>query len=112
MQPFLKISCPNAAGFVGYAKLNVFKPNGDFVGETRVDCPANPPENTTIKYITDAGGESKTWRIEITLTNQSNGHTSNQVFNGRYIHNEPNTTTGKASVTVDGVTLGGGTGFR
>jgi hypothetical protein len=111
MPPFLKITCPNAAGFVGSAKLNVYKHNGDFVGDTRIDCPVSPPENTTIRYITDAGNESKTWRIEVTLTNQSNGHTSNQVFNGSYIPGQQKTTTGKASVTLDGVTLSGGTGY-
>jgi len=112
MQPFLKISCPNTAGFVGYAKLGVYKQNGDQLGETQVDCPASPPENTTIKYVTiTSGGQPKNWRIEMTLTNQSNGHNSHEVFNGSYIQNQPNTTTGKASVTVDGVTLGGGTGW-
>ena len=113
MQPFLKVSCPNNAGFVGYAKLAVFKANGDFAGEARVDCPTSPPENTTIKDISAVtGAEAKTWRIEMSLTNNTTGHNAHQVFEGRYLHNQPNTTTGKASVTVDGVSFGGGTGWR
>jgi hypothetical protein len=113
MQPYLKIVCPNTAGFVGYSKLAVYKGNGEQVGEIRVDCPASPPEATTVKFISQtAGGEPKTWRIEMSLTNTSNGHTNSQVFNGRYMPGQANTTTGDASVTVDGVTLGGGTGYR
>ena len=113
MQPYLKIGCPNQAGFVGTALLKVFKQNNEFLGQTQVTCPASPPEPTTIKFITDAvSSHARKWTIEMTLTNNNpNGHTSSQVFNGEYFMNQPNTTTGKASVTVDGVTLGGGTGW-
>jgi hypothetical protein len=112
MQPFLKIICPNNPGFTGYAKLTVFKANGDMTGETRIDCPTNPPEPTTMKYMNPVtGGEAKTWRIEMYLSNQSNSHNKREIFNGRYT-NQINTTTGKGSVEVDGVTLSGGTGLR
>ena len=107
------MGCPNNAGFSGYAKLSVFKANGDPTGETTINCPVYPPEPTTIKDINPVtGGEAKTWRIELYLINQSTGNNKREAFNGRYYPNQLNTTTGKASVTVDGVTFGGGTGLR
>ena len=92
-------------------KAHVFKQNGDLLGETQINCPASPPEPSTIKYIITGSGEPKTWRIEMTLTNTNNGHTDTQVFNGRYTPADANKSIG-GQVTVDGVSLGGGTGYR
>ena len=111
IQPYLKVICPNTAGFVGYAKLTVLKQNGDFMGETRVDCPS--PQNTDVKYIQITGsGEPKNWRIELNLINNNTRNTKNQSFEGRYDMSQPNTTTGNASIILDEVTFTAGTGWR
>ena len=92
-------------------KLSVFKQNGDFMGETRFDCPSS--ESTSVKYIQVTGsGDPKNWRIDLTLTNNNTHNTKTQSFNGRYDMSAPNTTTDNASIILDGVTFNAGTGWR
>lgn len=111
IQPFLKVICPSQAGFAGSATLKVYKQNGDFMGETRVDCPSS--QNTDVKYIQITGsGEPKNWRIDVTLTNNNTHNTKTQSFNGRYDMSQPNTTTDNTNVMLDGVTFTAGTGWR
>jgi hypothetical protein len=112
MKCILKISCPNNAGFVGRAKLAVFDQHGVRLGDTEINCPTNPPEPTTFRYIDLTGGRvAKTWTIDMTLTNTNNGHNASQVFNGHYIPARANESVG-GQVTVDGVSLGGGTSYN
>jgi hypothetical protein len=109
MQTSLKVGCPGA-GFTGLAILKNFKQNGDFLGQTQINCPTQE----TVKFITNftGGGQPHNWTIELTINNSSTNNTKTQSFNGRYDMSQPNTTLGNASVTLDGATLTAGTGWR
>jgi hypothetical protein len=104
--PSLKVSCPNATGFVGTALLKVFKEHGEFLGQTTINCPGTSP--TIVKPVDLPGHErAHSWNIQLSLTNTTNGHNASQSFSGQYTTTSTESIGGQ--VTVDGVTMFGGT---